>query len=166
MNKNHSSIAVKLAVLFGASALIGTNVIVVLSVIGRHIAIPLPGSVEIVEMLIVVVASTSILYATVIYSHASAKLLIDRVGGFTKQLVESAGLVLGATFCLALTIGNGWLLYDYWSQYEVSPLLSIPIKPFRILVVLCLCLATLTLLKQLLEKNRNSKTTIKAASYD
>ncbi len=147
----------KFAMTCGSLALVGTMIIVVLSVIGRHIRIPLPGSVEIVELLIVIVATTSILYATLVGSHASARLFIDRLTPRLKAVIQNLGFLLGALFLLALVGGNIWLVIDYWSVHEASHLLEIPIIPFRLLFISAISLAAFVLLKRIFSKSVNNK---------
>jgi TRAP-type C4-dicarboxylate transport system permease small subunit len=149
--------AEKIALIAGCCALLATTVIMVLSVIGRHTQIPLPGSVEIIEVLIVIVASTSLLVATVQNTHASAKLFIDRLSPTLRHVVEKCGYLFGACFSLALLVGNVWLILDYWPVTEASHLLSIPIIPFRVLLSTILFIITLLLLRRLFSSETDNK---------
>ncbi|GAB1256387.1 hypothetical protein NBRC116494_08890 [Aurantivibrio plasticivorans] len=127
--------AIKLA---GAITLALTMLLVSASAIGRHFGLPLPGTVEIVEALILVTAAAGILSTTIERAHASAKLITELLPPSTRRFVEVLGLILGIIFCAGLVIGNTWLIYDVWGLQEASHLLGIPIVPLRILFVAAL----------------------------
>ena len=152
MNKIIST-AVLAAAVLGCIALAVTTFLIVISVIGRHTQIPLPGSVEMVEVLIVIIGSTSLLVATFDNTHASAKLFINRLSEQRKIVVEKIGFFLGACFSLALLIGTIWIALDYWSTREATHLLGIPIMPFRLLFALSLLLVSWILMRRLLKKS-------------
>jgi len=138
----------------GACALLGTMLLIAISVLGRHLNIPVPGSVEIVEMLILVVAATGILFATTEKSHASAKIFIDRLSPKAKQITEKFGIVLGICICAVICLSNCWLLIDVWHAHEASHLLGLPIVPFRLFFIFTMATTTIVLFWQLLKKNK------------
>jgi len=122
--------------MLGALALFAALLVISISVIGRHVNMLLPGAVEIAEMLFVVVAACAMLFATVDRAHAATRLILDRLPARPRDIVMRAGLAFGALLCLAITAGNIWMLYDVWGLHEVSPLLEVPIVPFRIVFIL------------------------------
>ncbi len=141
---------------FGACALFGTMILISISVLGRHLNTPLPGSVEIVEVLILIVASTGILFATTEKSHASAKIFIDRLGPKTKIVAEKFGILLGVCICLVICLSNIWFLFDVWQTHEASHLLGIPIVPFRLFFIFTSACTTIVLAWQFFTNNKNN----------
>ncbi|MGH1470322.1 MAG: TRAP transporter small permease [Cellvibrionaceae bacterium] len=134
----------------GAIALVGMIILITISVIGRHLNIPVPGSVEIVEILIVIVASTGILFATIQRSHASAKLFVEHLPARIAHFIERIGLLVGLLIMLTITAGSIWLLIDVWNLHETSHLLEIPIVPFRIFFTACAFGTSLVLFYQMI----------------
>lgn len=132
----------------GIFALVGSLLVISLSVVGRHLNIPLPGSLEIVELLFVLVAACAMFYATVERAHAAARLFLDRLPSRQRHLVERSGLLFGALMWLSITIGNLWLLAGVWSLHEETPLLGIPVVPFRIALTTSTAAITLVLIWQ------------------
>jgi len=138
--------------MLGCAALVMSTLLIVISVIGRHTEIPLPGSVEMVEILIVIIGSTALLAATFDNTHASAKLFTNRLSPQMKIAVEKIGLLMGALFVIALLIGTLWIVVDYWSAHEATHLLGIPVIPFRLLFALALLFMAWILVRRLLAK--------------
>lgn len=133
----------------GAGALSLTMILVAASALGRRFGVPLPGTVEIVEVLVLVAAAAGIVVATLERAHASARLIVDHLPPAYRRMVEVVGIVLGIVFCVAMAVGNSWLLHDVWGLHEASHLLGIPIVPFRILFVITLIVTALLLCLQL-----------------
>lgn len=148
--------AVKFAAILGCTALLIATALIVASVIGRHLSIAIPGSVEMVEILIVIIGSTSLLVATFKQSHASARLFIDRLNPTWKTRVEKMGFAMGAVFTTCLLIGTLWIVKDYWSTHEATHLLLIPVIPFRLLFAFTLLVITLLLIRWLFSSNKHS----------
>ncbi len=152
------NLALTFAIWLGSFALLATTLLVVISVLGRHLQIPLPGSVEMVEALIVLVASSSLLLATFDKAHAAARLFVEKMSPVTQQAVEKFGLLMGAIFIVALLIGSVWLIIEYWYAHEATHLLGIPIAPLRWLFCASLLLITILLLVRLLSSStKNSE---------
>ncbi len=118
--------------IIGAFGLIAIMLAVSISVAGRHLGIPVPGSVEIAELLIILVAASSYIYTSINNKHASASFFVDHVSievrKYLARLQTLFAIILGA----GLSVGNFWLIVDVWSLDEASFLLGIPIVPFRI----------------------------------
>ncbi|MGQ9427367.1 TRAP transporter small permease [Gilvimarinus sp. F26214L] len=136
----------------GALALFAALLVISVSVLGRHLNLPLPGSVEVVELLFVLVAASAMLYATVERSHAAARLILDRLPPGPRAVVEKLGILFGIVLWVAITVGNLWLLYDVWTLHEASPLLGIPIVPFRMIFTGATAVTLLVLAGQLRTK--------------
>lgn len=153
MNSKLSQIIKSFVKNIGACALVAIMLTVSISVAGRHLGIPVPGSIEIAELLIVVVASASFIYATLKNKHASANFFVEHVSIQTRRYLVRLQSVFSTILGIALCIGNFWLIIDVWYLHEVSFLLEIPIVPFRIIWLCATFIVTVRLFLHLISPN-------------
>jgi TRAP-type C4-dicarboxylate transport system permease small subunit len=106
------------------------------AVIGRHVGLPLRGSIELVQAFVLVSGSLAMVLATVAGEHARVHLLVDRVPPRVQALLRRGGLLCGAVFFAALFVACFLIARDVWSGQEESELLHVPYRPLRILSVL------------------------------
>jgi TRAP-type C4-dicarboxylate transport system permease small subunit len=106
------------------------------AVIGRHVGLPLRGSIELVQAFVLVSGSLAMVLTTVSGEHARVHLLVDRVPERLQALLGRCGLLCGALFFAALFAACAWIARDVWSGQEESELLHVPYRPLRILSVL------------------------------
>jgi len=108
-----------------------------IAVLGRHVGFTLPGSIEVFQVAAVVALSTAILLASLNDRHASVDLLVGRASPrFGKILFLTGRLALALTFML-LCAGSIWVSADLWTTAEMTELLAIPLRPFRIFWIAC-----------------------------
>lgn len=120
----------------GAAGLLVAMATDTIAVIGRHVAHPLLGSIEIVQAAILLAASAAMLTATLRGTHAVVHLVVDRVSpGWRSMLVRLADL-LSALLFVALAVGSAWLTRDLWFAHEESDLLHLPFRPLHLIVTL------------------------------
>jgi TRAP-type C4-dicarboxylate transport system permease small subunit len=122
-------------IIIGGFALLGAMLVELLAVIGRHTGIPLPGSIELVQVLVAVSGSAALVVATINRSHAKVRLLKERLG----RAGDIFGTLLSALFFMLLCIASAWIAIELWSGFEESEIWHVPYRPLRILV----CIATL-----------------------
>lgn len=122
----------KALVVFGGVALLLAVATDGLAVIGRHVGMPLLGSIEVVQAAVLVVSSVALVIATLDRRHAVVHLLVNRLGERPKARIERAGHALGALLFLAFLIGSGWIALDMRGGHEESELLRIPYAPLRL----------------------------------
>jgi TRAP-type transport system small permease protein len=116
----------------GAIALLLAMAVDTLAVLGRHIGIPLPGSIELVQAAILVASSTAMLSATLADKHARVHLVMDRLKGGPKVALKRVQAVFGGLFFCFLAAGSIWIFMDLWGGFEESEVLHIPFAPLRI----------------------------------
>ncbi len=114
------------AFLVGSTGLLAAMSADALAVLGRHIGLPLLGSIEIVQASVVLLASAAMVAATLNSKHARAHLLIDRLGRRGRRVL--LGLSDGISACVFLwfTAGSIWIAAEMWHGHEHSELLHIP----------------------------------------
>lgn len=109
-----------------------------LAMLGRHLRIPLLGSIEIVQAAVLLAASGSLLLATALDAHARVHLLQRRLAPGARLGFERFSLLAAIGLVLALLAGSLWITIDLWHGHEESELLRIPWKPLRVIVLLLL----------------------------
>jgi TRAP-type C4-dicarboxylate transport system permease small subunit len=135
----------------GAAALLFAMAVEAIAVLGRHIGVPLWGSIELVQAGILVASSTAILSATLADKHARVRILTDRVSGRSRMWLQRVQAFFCALFFCALTAGSVWIFLDLRGGYEESELLHIPYAPLRIVCILSIIGVVLNFLRRLRE---------------
>ncbi|GAA0298507.1 hypothetical protein GCM10009087_05390 [Sphingomonas oligophenolica] len=121
----------------GSAGLLTAMAADAVAVFGRHVGFTLPGSIEVFQVAAVVALSVAILLASLNDRHAAVDLMINRA---SPQLQRS--LFLGGRLALALTFallcaGSIWVSADLWDTGEMTEVLAIPVRPFRLFWILC-----------------------------
>ena len=119
----------------GASGLLLATLIEAIAVAGRQLGAPLLGALEIIQTSILVTASASMLSATLADSHASVRLLVERLSPSAQFWLQRLALLVCAAFFACLAVAVAWLTIDAWNEFEHSELLHIPYRPLRVTVV-------------------------------
>jgi TRAP-type C4-dicarboxylate transport system permease small subunit len=119
----------------GGIALLFAMAVDTLAVLGRHIGIPLPGSIELVQAAILVASSAAILSATMADKHARVHLVTNRMKGKPLVVLRRIQALLSILFFFALAAGSIWIFIDLWGGYEESEVLHIPFAPLRIVCI-------------------------------
>jgi TRAP-type transport system small permease protein len=132
-------------ILIGSLALLAELVLVFASAVLRNMGVALPGTIEIVEVIIAVIASMAILMTTLAGRHAIIRLVIDRVRRGSHRLLNAFTHLCGAFYWGLLAVGTAWIIAEVWGKQEATMLVEIPVVPFR-LVFLAACISILVLL--------------------
>jgi TRAP-type C4-dicarboxylate transport system permease small subunit len=119
----------------GGAALLFAMAADAIAVLGRHIRIPLLGSIELVQAAMLAASSAAIVSATLAEKHAVVHLLIDRVPPRARSAMQRVHSALCAIFFLALTAGSIWIAFDLRGSYEQSEVLNLPVAPLRIVSI-------------------------------
>lgn len=116
----------------GAAGLLIAMAVDATAVVGRHVRVPLLGSIEIVQACIVMAASAAMVGATVARGHAAVHILLERVRPGTRRLLERFSDLLGAATAGLLLAGSLWIVADLWGGHEHTELLKMPLLPLRL----------------------------------
>ncbi|MEY2853554.1 MAG: hypothetical protein RL030_686 [Pseudomonadota bacterium] len=109
-----------------------------IAMLGRHLRMPLLGSIEIVQAAVLVASSGALLLATALDAHARVHLLQRRFAAQSRLGFERFNLVVAIGLVILLLAGSLWITVDLWQGHEESELLHIPWKPLRVIVLLLL----------------------------
>jgi len=118
--------------MLGSLGLLGAMLIDSAAVMGRHLGVPLLGSIELSEACIVAMASASLVGSTLERGHASVHILTEqlpqRARAWLRRLTDS----VSALFFAAVFAGSAIVSADLWHGHEQSELLGIAIAPLRV----------------------------------
>jgi TRAP-type C4-dicarboxylate transport system permease small subunit len=135
---------VRLLVIIGGGALLLAMAVDAIAVAGRHLGMPLLGSIELVQASVLVSAAMAMIVATLAHTHAVVHLVVDRVSQLRRRQMLWVNALLSAVLFLAFLVGAAWLCLEMWSHHEQSDVLRIPFRPLRITLVLsCAALAAI-----------------------
>lgn len=116
----------------GSAALLLAMATDALAVAGRHLGVSLLGAIEIVEACVVVAATSAIVIATIDGTHARVRILLEQVGDGVAHALERAASLASALIMLVLIAGSIWLAADLWNGHEVTEVLGLPLRWFRL----------------------------------
>ena len=134
--------SLRYVILTGGAALLAATAIDTFAVVGRHVGLPVPGSIEMMQAVVLVSGIIAMLVATVENAHARVKLVVDRLPAGQRALADRLSNLLTLAFFIALLVGSSWIAWDLRDAYEQSELLGIPWMALRIvagLVLLVTC---------------------------
>lgn len=127
--------ALRLVAAIGTAGLLVATLTDALAVAGRHLGIPLIGSIEIVEAAIVLLACAALVMATAANGHAAVEVLTKRVGPRTRRRLAVISNLVSIGAALLLAAGSLMMLHDTWGGGEQSETLYIPLAPLRVFVI-------------------------------
>jgi len=117
----------------GAFGLLGAMLIDSSAVLGRHIGVPVLGSIELVEACVVLMASASLVGTTLGSGHASVHILTEQLSAAGRARLQRVSDLLSALFFGVLALGSLTIAGDLWGGDERTELLGLPLWPLRAL---------------------------------
>jgi len=128
----------RILIWLAGGALLAAMLVDTLAMLGRQIALPLIGSIELVQAAVLLAGSGALIVATLDAAHARVNLLLDRLPRASRRLIERLHALAAALLFAALLVGSAWIALDLWNGHEESELLRIPYRPLRLAVTLAL----------------------------
>jgi len=123
-------------VVAGGTAMLIAVAVELVAVAGRLLALPLPGSIELVQVVVTVSGAAGLVVATMHGSHAHVRLVLERLSAPHRRQLVRVNQLLAALFFLLLAAGSLWLARDLWSGFEETEVWHVPYRPLRLLVTL------------------------------
>lgn len=126
----------------GSVGLLSAAAIDGIAVLGRHIGFTFLGSIELVQVAVVLIASSAMIGATIVGAHAAVHIVTERLspgGARTAQRIADA---LSALTFLLFAIGSAWVASDLWNGHERTELLLLPLRWFRLLWIVATLIIT------------------------
>ena len=130
-------------------ALLVAMLVDTLAMLGRAIAFPLIGSIEIVQAVVLFAACGARIIATLERAHARVNLVLDRLSAAARGRFERLHSLAAAVLYAALLLGSAWIALDLWGGHEESEILRIPYRPLRLAVLLALATLLIIALRRM-----------------
>jgi len=140
--------------MIGAAALLLAMATDATAVIGRHAGFSFLGAIELFQVFAVVATSVAIVLATLSERHAAVHILTEHVSPGTKLWLDRAGLAAGALSFALLCAGSVWVAGDLWDTHEMTELLGVPLRWFRLVWIVSAGLVTCLFLRGLVRSFR------------
>ena len=126
-------------------ALLGSVLVIVVSVVTRRFGWALPGAYELTELMMPVTIGVALAYTTMTKGHIVMTFLVPRLPQKIQRVIESFDCIVGIGVIAALVWAGAGLLHERWAV-ERTDTLGIPFAPFRTawlvgLVTICLVLS-------------------------
>ena len=136
-----------LVIWIGGLALLAATLVDTFAVIGRHVGLPLHGSIELMQAIVLVSGSVGLVVATWDLSHARVRIVVERLSPAARRVADLFSDLLTLAFVLALLAGSVWIMADLWDGHEQSELIGVPWLALRLIANVCLlaCAVLLTL---------------------
>lgn len=136
----------------GAFALLALLALIVGNVVLRTAGYIIPGSYELAELIIPVIAGIGVLAATLCGAHVAIDVVTDRLGGKARRIIALAVSLVGALYWLILTASGAVTALRNTRLGEYTEVLGIPVAPLRwIWVAVCCCVVVFLAASMLFE---------------
>ena len=124
----------------GAFALLALLALIVGNVLFRTAGYIIPGSYEVAELIIPVIAGIGVLAATLCGAHVAIDVVTDRFGRTVRRRIAIAVSLVGALYWLIVTGSGAATALRNTRLGEYTEVLGIPVSPLRwIWVAVCCC---------------------------
>ena len=136
--------------MLGGIPLVLAMLVEFITVVGRQTSFMFLGSIEAVQVAILLSSATAMVLATLARSHAKVRVLLNRSDARFRTVLTIFNALCGALFFLALVVGSVWLAVDMWGAHEQSELLALPYFPLRCFVAICMSVVAVLYVRRLL----------------
>ncbi len=135
--------------IIGVAAILSLMALTVITVIFRALHIAFPGTYSLSELLLIPAVSISIAYAAMHNEHTRAVLIVDRIANpRLRHALHGAMLILGSLFWVAVAWATIREAIRRGAQNELSPIINVPVAPFRWAMAAAIVLCVIVLLWQ------------------
>jgi TRAP-type C4-dicarboxylate transport system permease small subunit len=136
----------------GAAGLLLAMTVDASAVLGRHLGVPVLGSIELVQACVVLMGSSALVGTTLSDRHASVHLLTEHLSPTPRRALLRLAHLLSALFFALLAVGSSIVMRDLWHGDERSDLLALPYAPLRAFFVVSLLLGVVLFVRAALAR--------------
>lgn len=135
--------------IIGVVAILSLMALTVVTVVFRALHIAFPGTYSLSELLLIPAVSLSLAYAAMQNEHTRAVLFVDRISNARlRHAIHGVMLIVGSLFWVAVAWATIREAIRRGAQNELSPIINVPVAPFRWTMGAALVLLVLVLLWQ------------------
>ncbi|MFD2647125.1 TRAP transporter small permease [Devosia albogilva] len=118
--------------IIGVLAIFSLMLLTVVTVVFRAMHIAFPGTYAIAELLLIPAVSISLAYAAMQHEHTRAVLFVDLIkNDRLRRGIHGTVLLLGSLFWVVVAWATIREAIRRGAQNELSPIINIPVAPFR-----------------------------------
>ena len=141
-----------IAAFLGVTAVVSLMLITVVTVIFRASGIAFPGTYSLSELLLIPAVACALAYAGMQGEHTRVNLFVGRIKSVRLQrAIHGAMTLLGSLFWIAIAWASVREAIRRAPQHEVSPIINVPVSPFRWAMAAGIVLFVIVLLFQALK---------------
>lgn len=146
----------ELAAFIGVAAIIGLMLVTVVTVIFRAIGIAFPGTYALSELLLIPAVSVALAYAAMQGDHTRVDLFVGRIkSDRVRRAIHGVMTLLGSLFWVAIAWATIREAIRRGAQNELSPIIHVPVSPFRWAMAAGIILFVVVLVFQAIKLFRN-----------
>ena len=135
--------------IIGVGAILALMTLTVVTVIFRALHIAFPGTYSLSELILIPAVSLSLAYAAMQNEHTRATLFVDRIGNDRlRRAIHGTMLIVGSLFWVAVAWATIREAIRRGAQNELSPIINVPVAPFRWSMAAALILLVIVLVWQ------------------
>lgn len=124
--------ACDIAAFIGVAAVIALMLITVVTVIFRAIGIAFPGTYSLSELMLIPAVAFALAYAAMQGDHTRVDLFVGRIRSVRlRRCIQGVMTMLGSLFWVAIAWATIKEAIRRAAQNEVSPIINVPVSPFR-----------------------------------
>jgi TRAP-type C4-dicarboxylate transport system permease small subunit len=135
------------AYLVGSAGLLFATATDALAVAGRHLGFRLLGSIELVQVCVVLIASSAMIAATLVGAHASVHIITERLSNTANARLARVAAWLSAFAFMLVACGSAWVASDLWNGFEQTELLGLSLRWFRVIWIAAASLVAILFLR-------------------
>ncbi|ODT65992.1 MAG: hypothetical protein ABS75_28850 [Pelagibacterium sp. SCN 63-23] len=140
----------------GVGAILALMALTVVTVVFRALHIAFPGTYSLSELILIPAVSLSLAYAAMQNEHTRATLFVDRIANDRlRNAIHGTMLIVGSLFWVAVAWATIREAIRRGAQNELSPIINVPVAPFRWTMAAALVLLVVVLLWQGFKLLRN-----------
>lgn len=141
-----------LAAFVGVAAILALMLLTVVTVVFRAIGIAFPGTYSLSMLLLIPAVSFALAYAAMQGEHTRVTLFVDRIKSDRIRLgVHGVMTFLGSLFWVAIAWATIREAIRRGAQNELSPIINVPVAPFRWAMAAAIILLCAVLLYQAIQ---------------
>lgn len=136
----------------GGLALLAATLLDVIAVGSRNSGFAMNGSIELVQVAVLVAGTIALFLSTIDGGHAKVHLLVDRLPAHLRGVALCCNALLTALFFALVLAGSAWIAADLWASHEIGELTGVPWRWLRMFANVGFAAVVIVLVAQAVRK--------------
>ncbi|WP_196260923.1 TRAP transporter small permease [Pelagibacterium limicola] len=135
--------------ILGVASILALMALTVTTVVFRALSIAFPGTYSLSELLLIPAVSLSLAYAAMQNEHTRVVLFVDRIANVRlRHAINALMLIVGSLFWVFVAWATIREAIRRGAQGELSPIINVPVAPFRWTMAAAIVLLVIVLVWQ------------------